>query len=114
MRLSSQGSFCCATRLPSLSTKPVIILLLCRSIPAIKSFISVSLSVWLLLFSSANERQLFTVGRPSPSTPLMFISPARSHIIVSPSHLHTESLGHAASFATSADEPPMEYASVRD
>ena len=50
---------------------PTIILLSCRSIPAIKLFITVSFSVWFCCYcSSANERQLFTLRRPSSSTPL--------------------------------------------
>src|SRR6266540_2360111 len=77
--LRSQSSFWCLRRCPFSSTMPIITLSLCRSIPAMSLFILVSSQVALLLFT--NRRQRFTVGRPSRSTPLMFISQSGRQVV---------------------------------
>jgi hypothetical protein len=48
------------------------------------------------LFSSANERQLFTVGRPSPSTPLNVYQECISAFFHLPSHRRAKNDGDFA------------------
>src|SRR6266436_1273888 len=65
-RLSLHSTFWWATRLPSISIKPITTLLLWRSIPAINFFIG-RLSVLVLLFILLTNANFFTARRPPRS-----------------------------------------------